>query len=440
MNARGRSLNTTGPGLTERGARFACQGNRGREVQDAMLKLKSVEIAQNARHSRLVAHVEQDRGRPPLTLMFEYPRESAAFLRESADAFVPALLIPCMHRGEALEIVPPVSTKLFSGLDTIQNIQSQWWPELRRVEVAANQTDGVEGRLPARAASFFSGGIDSFYTCLKHAGNAEPVHTPPLTHLVHMAGVERPLDESVDARDLHDDIRRAAAHYGLDVVIGRTNIRSIFRLSWSRYYHGAGLSAIGHSLASGFSRVYIPSTHTFRDLFPWGSHPLVDPLWSSEQMEIVHDGCEVTRVEKTARVAADAFALEHLRVCLHNGAGPGNCGRCKKCIRTMVALEVLGVLPHAKSFPARLPDGFDRLLPLGEESDRAFVEELVSFTEQRDPDNPLASALRWRLRQTRRRGAARSYVHNSGLERALPAVRLVRGAALRFASIVSHMT
>lgn len=403
------------------------------------MKLTAVGIERDVRHSRLVGHVERDGGRGSVELLFEYPRESEAFLPNSADAFVPALLIPCMSRSESLEIVPPISAKLSASLDTVQAILTQWWPELRRVQVTATPAGGASPAAPRTSAAFFSGGVDSFYTCLKHARAPGAALAPPLTHLVHMEGVERPLEESVDAHDLRDEIRSVAEHYELDVVFGRTNIRSVFPLSWSMYYHGAGLSAIGLSLGAGFSRIHIPSTHSFRDLFPWGSHPLLDPLWSTESTAIVHDGCEATRIEKTALVAGDSFALDHLRVCLHNAAGPGNCGRCNKCIRTMVTLEALGALPRAKSFPYRLPDGFVRLLPMASDNDRVFVEEIVSYIERWDPGSRLARTLAWRLRQTRRRAAARSYVHNSGLAGALPAVRIVRGAALRFASVVSHM-
>ena len=406
-----------------------------------MMRLAAVAVRQDARYSRLFATVERGRGREPFELMYEYPRDSARYLLESADAFVPALLIPCMAGSEPLEIVPAISAKLHAALDTIQTILTQWWSELHRVPVSATPrgADDSVTSIPGTSASFFSGGVDSFYTCLKHAGETGSPQAPRLTHLVHMEGVEKPLEQSVDVTSLRDDLRRAADHYGLDLVFGRTNIRSVFPLSWSMYYHGAGLSSIGLSLAAGFRRILIPSTHSFRHLLPWGSHPLLDPLWSTERLEIVHDGCEVTRVEKTASIASDPFALQQLRVCLRNRAGPGNCGRCKKCIRTMVTLAALGALSQASTFPSRLPPNFDGLLPVATDNDRAFVEEIVSFLEDREPGSPLALALSGRIRQSRRHAATRSYVENSKLSAALPAVRQLRGAAVRFASIISHI-
>jgi hypothetical protein len=404
-----------------------------------MMKLADVSVRQDADRCRLVATIRNDERGAPFELMFEYPREVAPLLSASADPFVPALLVPCMALCEPLEITPAISPRLYASLDTIQTILTQWWSALRRVQVVARPSTAPTPPSRRTSAAFFSGGVDSFYTCLKHAGEAGSAMAPRLTHLIHMAGVEKPLEQSTDMSPLRESIRGVAEHYGLSVIFGNTNIRSVFPLSWSWYYHGAGLSSIGLSLAAGFSRILIPSTHSFRHLLPWGSHPLLDPLWSTETMEIVHDGCEVTRVEKTAAVARDPYALERLRVCLRNNAALGNCGRCKKCIRTMVTLSAMGLLQRASTFPSRLPAGFDRLLPVDSDNDRAFVEEILDYIEQHDPDSSIAKALSRRIRQSKRHSAARSYIHNSGLAVAVPAMRQLRGAAVRLASIISHI-
>src|SRR5262249_1702270 len=69
-------------------------------------------------------------------------------------------------------------------------------------------------------------------------------------------------------------------------------------------------------------------------------------------LEVVHDGAEARRVDKIARVVArDPLALRHLRVCLDNEAGATNCGRCRKCARTLTALDLVGARDAATSFP-----------------------------------------------------------------------------------------
>lgn len=403
------------------------------------MRLTDISIRHDANTCRLVGTVEKGRPSASVELMYEYPLDVAPLLSAAADPFVAALLIPCMSEGEPLEIVPAISPRLLASLDAIQTIVSQWWPALRRVEVLAHSVRSTAANLSGVSASFFSGGVDSFYTCLKHVRESGSSRSARLTHLIHMDGVEALLERSADVGPLRETIREVAERYGLKTIFGKTNMRSLFPISWSTYYHGAGLSSIGLSLSAGFSQILIPSTHSFRHLLPWGSHPLLDPLWSTEETEIVHDGCEVTRVEKTARIAQDPFALQHLRVCLRNGAGLGNCGRCKKCIRTMIALEAMGVLPRATTFPRQLPNDFDKFLPVESDNDRAFAEEILEYLAATDPDSELASAITGRIRRSKRRAATRSYLNNSRLGVALPVMRRIHGAAVRLASIVGHI-
>ena len=48
------------------------------------------------------------------------------------------------------------------------------------------------------------------------------------------------------------------------------------------------------------------------------------------------------------------LALDNLRVCWRNRPVKFNCGVCEKCIRTMVNLEISGVLDKCKTFNRKL--------------------------------------------------------------------------------------
>ena len=126
-------------------------------------------------------------------------------------------------------------------------------------------------------------------------------------------------------------------------------LRSYLHLSMSQ---GAALATIGHLLAPAFERLYIASSFHYRDLFPWGSHPLLDPLWSSDMLEFIHHGCEARRIEKVEFIAGFDAALNNLRVCHLKGSNEGayNCSRCSKCVRTMLSLEVAGKLSQCPCF------------------------------------------------------------------------------------------
>src|SRR5262249_976947 len=85
-----------------------------------------------------------------------------------------------------------------------------------------------------------------------------------------------------------------------------------------------------------------------------GCHPGLDPLWSTETLEFVHAGAEARKSDKIPVIAASPLALRVLRVCWENRNGAYNCGRCEKSLRTMVLLDLHGVLDKTGQFPHRL--------------------------------------------------------------------------------------
>jgi len=134
-----------------------------------------------------------------------------------------------------------------------------------------------------------------------------------------------------------------------------TNLRAFSNqhVHWE-LFHGAALGSVALLLQKTFRRIYVPSTLSYRQLIPWGSHPLVDPLWSTESIELVHDGAEASRFQKMERIASSDAALRWLRVCWRSPDDGYNCGRCTKCMRTMAELEGLGVLSRSKTFPPKV--------------------------------------------------------------------------------------
>jgi hypothetical protein len=68
-------------------------------------------------------------------------------------------------------------------------------------------------------------------------------------------------------------------------------------------YHGAALASVALLFQHLFRKVYIAATYTYSELLPMTSHPMLDPLWSTELTEIEHDGCEATRLDKTTFIS-----------------------------------------------------------------------------------------------------------------------------------------
>ena len=154
------------------------------------MRLTGIEIKTTQDHVRLIGRVARESNhnvvewainesefhetgvnKQEAEVYFEFPKQYESFLSQTADAFAIAMLLPSMAAGEPLEIDLPVSETLLFNLVGIQDIFCAWYPgRFQRVAIRAEPR--IEQRKPRaqRAASFFSGGVDSFYTLLKRLG------------------------------------------------------------------------------------------------------------------------------------------------------------------------------------------------------------------------------------------------------------------------------
>lgn len=314
--------------------------------------------------------------------------------RVDATPFLVTAVPVAMRHGWTLRSAAPVSAELLRRLPEIQDIYRHWIPGSTRIPVEAAGQGSEPSVLAAGrgAGSFFSGGVDSYYTLLKHRD--------AITRLIFVIGFDLPLHKEGLIGRVGTAVGEAAAALGVELIRVRTNLRDFCdrHVPWS-IYHGAALASVALLLQADLAQAFIPSTHTYADMFPWGSHPLLDHRWSTEGIRLAHDGCEATRFEKMEAVAQSPVALQTLRVCFRNHGGAYNCGRCEKCLRTMVSLEILGALSRCTTFPGRLDVGRVAALRLGGDPNcLSFVRENLDAAVTRGADGQLVQALRQAMR------------------------------------------
>lgn len=306
-----------------------------------------------------------------------------------AEPFLAALLVPCMRQGENLKIHAAVSARLLNSIDTIMDILAAWNSTLSRISIEVDETCEPTD-IGDQVGCFFSCGVDSFYSLLKNM-ELHPSDRNSVTHLILIRGLDIRLAEEDDTlweQTLHN-AGKVAEETGKQIVPVITNVRTQtdFYTSWGRYpagdlwesaLHGSLLASVGLCMNRTFHKIIIAAAFSYAYLEPWGSHPLLDPLWSTETMEFVHDGCESTRFQKIARrVSRTTIAMQTLRVCWENRGGSYNCGQCEKCVRTMIALDIAGVLTQCETFdrPLSLEDLEPFKIP---ELNRAYFEDLLA--------------------------------------------------------------
>jgi ribosomal protein S18 acetylase RimI-like enzyme/bacterioferritin-associated ferredoxin len=373
------------------------------------IELLSTRVERGAGTERLVGAVRLADGKRR-EIYFAVAPAFGPMLHDAADAFVPALVVPAMAQGVDLRLRPPVSRRLLGQLATAQDVVARFHG-FRRARVTA-QPRGEDGAPASATAAYFSGGVDSSFTLLRSRQGAIG-GTPPAEYLLFFKGLEQPLSALRDVSSSIDSVARVAALTGTRLVAVETNLRDVFDPDYELYYCGAALASASLALAFGIGTVLVPASLHYGWMPPFGSHPMLDELWSTERQRIVPAGAESRRVDKVEALVREwPASLQWLRVCLENSGGGSNCGRCRKCARTMAALAALGALEQARQFPPVLSRAALRELA---HDHGPLLEELSELAHRAAPDQPITTAIDRTLARARRRVALHTLLENTPL-------------------------
>src|SRR5262245_49535107 len=105
----------------------------------------------------------------PEQIWFDVPEAFAGHLSSTGNPWLAALLPLAVTRKEPLTISLPVDPGLREGIDALMQVWRGWYPGV--TEPVPVEVDLLPASAPdpaARTASFFSGGLDSYYTVLRH--------------------------------------------------------------------------------------------------------------------------------------------------------------------------------------------------------------------------------------------------------------------------------
>jgi hypothetical protein len=326
-------------------------------------------------------------------LVFKVPAKFQDFVCADASPFAAALLLPSMRLGEDLVIDGSMSAQLYAGMTELVRIVAGWDVGLRPIKVLP---EGLvpDTLTPDSTGAFFSGGVDSFFTYLSHKGDEHPIR-----HLLLVKGFDISRKNGQLWKATTHNIGLIAEEEQATVVEIDSNVRPLLDpvLSWT-YSHGGCLAAAALCLRRGMKQVYMASSADAGHQALRGTHRSIDHLWSTESLSFIHDGAEATRMNKIDwQIALSPLALKYLRVCYMNERGAYNCGKCEKCVRTMISLYAAGVLDKAETFPSEINPDRVAALPIEGYDDAVFHRENLAALEARGLAPDLQSALRTAL-------------------------------------------
>ena len=351
---------------------------------------------------RLTGIVERESGEQ-IEIWFEVPSELEDELSESGNPWIVAMLPHALPNGETIVSDIPVDAALLENLKGLTAVWCDWYPEFLPPMILAPVAPPPAEVSSRRSAAFFSGGVDSWFTILRHAPELESAATGRVDDLLTVHGFDIPLESADEFMKLHKTLSLGAQALSRKLIVVKTNLRSSCSLwlkAWGWLTNAAGLACAALILEKRYGKVLIGSSYPYGSLFPWGSHPMTDSLFSTRSLIVKQDGASFNRAEKTALVARHEMALSHLHVCWKHGTA-SNCGVCQKCIRTMATLQLLNALEIANPFPVEFQP--DRLAGLYLENryEEDFIKEIHALAIQTG-NLPIQTAASHALRRSRR--------------------------------------
>ncbi len=351
----------------------------------------------------------EDCNEPDREIFIETTEAFGKDLAANPHAFLVGCIVPAMHFGEKrIAMDSEICPGLKEGLETVMALMTKWSDgKYQPLDIEAETQKGVTSyRKTGRAGLFLSGGMDSL-AALRLNTTRYPEDHPGLVRdclLVHgfdIGGVmERGMKYHVFDRAFRA-MTTIAEDAGCSIIPVYTNIRHLCdkRDLWLGKFFGAVLAAVGHAFVPRLDLVYIASSYDLYNLVPCGSHPLLDPEYSSFDLRINHRDLSLGRMDKLKIVADWDAAFQNFRVCLANVEDRLNCGKCEKCVRTMTGLVGLGALHNTQAFveddvTPEMFEGFKITIRHRE----AFYREMIPFLKEQRRDD-LVRTIERKLRE-----------------------------------------
>ncbi len=303
--------------------------------------------------------VSVDPGYPaPQRLWFEIAG-AAGMVSKRADAAILTLLIPAMTIGAALRTRAAVTAELAHQVrHGCQQVLQAVNPCLQLIDLVTD-LEVPAGPPEPGVLTGFSAGIDSFAALADYYWAEHLPQSLRVTHIVHS-------NVGAHGRDGGGRLFRArqakvaplVADFGLPLISVDSNVEEFYTsfygiLDFDRT-HSLRNAAVAFLLQAGVGRMLYASSTSLRSVAVHESDflsvvdPVLLPMASTPNLDLRSVGSEYTRVQKTLNVAELPPAWTTLEVCAGQQSA-GNCSVCHKCLRTLLTLEIAGLLDRFAS-------------------------------------------------------------------------------------------
>ena len=275
------------------------------------------------------------------------------------DAFVLVPLYMGMYYKEDLHIHGCVSKKLYKNvMHYLQRILCDFSEELSRIDIQVDGFKAADGE-PGIIGTGISCGVDSLTTIYDHYVNEDDPDYRINGLFFYNCGSHGEYGEKSEQLffERYALNKAAADDLGLPVYLINSNLHAfVYSVGHDQNIGFMARYSCILSLQKAVRMYYLSSGLSYNEIMTFGnlvernldfagfSESYSIPLIRTEKLELVVDGCQYTRSQKTERISGWDIAQKYLNVCVDTSAEGHNCSKCGKCMRTLIALEALGKL------------------------------------------------------------------------------------------------
>lgn len=316
-----------------------------------MIEIKNIRIEDQDNKSKLCADIKYNGN--ITTLWYEVEKEYKNFLCvERADAFLVALLLFAMEKGESISIFDtPITSKLyFNIIHYIIPIFSQM-NKYKKIIINASLDDKKLDNENANGTGI-SLGVDSFTTLKEYTEKCpENLKINWLTFFNVGSHKENGGEEGRKLFLKRKEIsRRFAEENNFKFIDVDSNISEFLQQIFIQTHTFRSVSAV-LAIQKLFRNYYYSSGFSIYDFKVNIMQPAQFDIYilnflSNDNVSFYSTGCVyINRLNKVDYIKDYKLAQENLSVCFMDEV---NCGKCEKCVRTLFELYAVGALDNFK--------------------------------------------------------------------------------------------
>lgn len=349
-----------------------------------------------------IKFVDMDIVAPADTMYFEIDADYAAMLvNDTYDPFMITALLLAMYNKTELRIRGNVSKKLYKNLTWYaQKILCDFSDKLAPVKIT------VDGFAPVNVTGTLIGtgmscGVDSLSTVYdRYICEDDPDYKINALFFFNCGsnGVGEEFFIENLAQSRCQRVMQVAGELGLPLVPLDTNLHefdskekygdTFFYLATYACILAMQNVILRYYMSSGCSYYEIKSTAVHYKNYAVAGYceSFFVPLIQTERMEIIIDGCQYKRVDKLKQIVDWEITRKYLNVCNIYSKDSHNCGSCKKCLRTLLSLEIMGKLDKfahlfdMNSYRANVLNFMARCV--AEVDNSVFYKEILDLAEE----------------------------------------------------------